>query len=47
MATYLLQQVTAKCFITILMKSKLMPAETNVLVDMELRFIHDFIQQLQ
>ena len=38
MASYLLDQMKASCFITTLMKSKLLPAVTNALVEMELRF---------
>ena len=38
MASYLLDQMMASCFITTLMKSKLLPAVTNALVEMELRF---------
>ena len=42
MASYLLHQMTASCFVTIMMKTKLSPAETNTLVEIELHFMQDF-----
>ena len=47
MVFYLLHQMKASCFTTNLMKSKLFLAETNVLGEMELRFIYDFTDQLE
>ena len=35
MASYLLHQMTASCFVITMMKSKLLPAETNALVEVQ------------
>ena len=45
MASYLLYQVTGIYYN--LMKSKILSADTNVLLEAELRFIYDFTHQLE